>query len=162
MKKILFTSVLLIISVITTYAQTTDTETQATLPPQTVMAGTFSIQVPPGMLISAQGANATNAMLPDGSIGLRLEAQDVKANDKEIRAVVGEIARQINMPTENLQQIDLGGGVKGWMSSGKKDQFIITIAVVGYDAKILRALIMETETLTPRGPELVRTITANR
>lgn len=134
-------------------AETTDTVT-----PSTIEWRGYTMQVPAGML--QQPTNYLfKAFLPDGSFGLSMQIDNVRTKKKELKDVCVGMASQLHIDIKEQGAIE-AKGLNGWYCTGLLEGQIITAAVVQHSTDLLKIVIMENQTLSPRGPEMLHTLTS--
>lgn len=120
--------------------------------------GDYVITMPAGLLEQRQGDNFVRAFLPTGQFGVSFVIENVRPKEKELKEMCAGMARELGIPADSVEKLDLRG-MKGWCCSGRVDKMIVTVAVVSRDAELLKIVVMEAETLRPKGPSLLSTLT---
>lgn len=119
--------------------------------------GDYVMMLPAGLLQQRQGDNFVKAFLPTGQFGASFIIENVKAKDKELKGMCAGMASELGIPAEAVVPLELKD-MKGWYCSGRVDKMIITVAVVGHGPELLKIVMMETETLRPKAPGLLSTL----
>lgn len=120
--------------------------------------GDYVITLPAGLLEQRQGENFVKAFLPTGQFGASFVIENVRPKDKELKSMCTGMAKELGVPAESVGMLELKG-MKGWYCSGRVDKMIVTVAVVSHDAELLKIVLMEAETLRPKGPGFLSTLT---
>lgn len=119
--------------------------------------GDYVMLLPAGLLQQRQGDNFVKTFLPTGQFGASFIIEQVKAKDKELKGMCTGMASELGMSAEAVRQLDLKD-MKGWYCSGRVDNMIVTVAVVCHQTELLKIVILETETLRPKAPALLSTL----
>lgn len=133
-------------------------EVNDTVTASTVEWRGYSMEVPAGVL--QQPTNYLfKAFLPDGSFGVSMQVDNVRAKKKELKEICVGMASQLHVDVKEQGTVD-NKGVSGWYCTGVLEGQIITVAVMLHDTELLKIVIVENQTLSPRGPAYLKTLTA--
>lgn len=137
------------------FAQTPETPSATALESSFDFAS-YTVAAPAGLIAAAPSNNMYNAAIPGK--GFSIMALVSKANPKNLERLAENGAKSAGIDKPELKALDLSDGISGYTASARKNNRIVTFALMHQGSTLITLLVLEPESLTPAGPAIVSSL----
>ena len=137
------------------FAQTPETPSATALESSFDFAS-YTVAAPAGLIAAAPSNNMYNAAIPGK--GFSIMALVSKANPKNLERLAENGAKSAGIVKPELKALDLSDGISGYTASARKNNRIVTFALMHQGSTLITLLVLEPESLTPAGPAIVSSL----
>lgn len=137
------------------FAQTPETPSATALESSFDFAS-YTVAAPAGLIAAAPSNNMYNAAIPGK--GFSIMALVSKANPKNMERLAENGAKSAGIVKPELKALDLSDGISGYTASARKNNRIVTFALMHQGSTLITLLVLEPESLTPAGPAIVSSL----